>query len=84
MGNYRDARQYLTRAKREGALSAHAQSLLETAGLVLEADPLEPRLSGQERVRRALQAFTQSLVARTPGFGVRGSSTGLRENFFGK
>ncbi len=61
MGDYRDARRYLTHAKHEGPLSAHAQSLLETAALVLEADPLAPRLSGRERVRRALQAFAQGM-----------------------
>jgi predicted Zn-dependent protease len=61
MGNYRDARRYLTRAKREGALSTQSQSLLETATLILENDPLAPRLSAQERARRALRAFTQSM-----------------------
>jgi tetratricopeptide (TPR) repeat protein len=61
MGNYRDARRFLARAKREGALSTQSQSRLETATLILESDPLAPRLSGQERVRRALQAFTQSM-----------------------
>jgi tetratricopeptide (TPR) repeat protein len=61
MGNYRDARRYLARAKREGALSTHCQLRLETATLILESDPLAPRLSGQERARRALQAFTQSM-----------------------
>lgn len=42
MGNYRDAWRYLTHAKRGGALSTHAQSLLGTASLVLEVDPLAP------------------------------------------
>ena len=61
MGNYRDARRYLARAKRLGPLSAHSQSLFETAALILESDPLAPRLSGQERASRALLAFNQSM-----------------------
>jgi len=59
--NYRDARRYLARAKRVGALSTQSQSLLETATLILESDPLAPRLSAQERASRAQQAFTQSM-----------------------
>lgn len=62
MRNYRDARRYLTRAKRLGALSAQSQSRLETATLILESDPLAPRLSGQERTSRALRAFAQSMT----------------------
>jgi tetratricopeptide (TPR) repeat protein/predicted nucleic acid-binding Zn ribbon protein len=82
MGNYRDARRYLTHAEREGPLSAHAKSLLETASLVLEADPLAPRLSGRERVRRALQAFTQSMQRLNECAAARGVSfeAGLQES----
>jgi predicted Zn-dependent protease len=60
-GNYREARRYLATAKRHGELSSHLQSLLGTANLVLAIDPLAPRLSAQERVRRSLGAFTQSM-----------------------
>jgi tetratricopeptide (TPR) repeat protein len=62
MGNYGDARRYLGRAKRLGPLSAHSESLFETATLILESDPLAPRLSGEERATRAIQAFTQSMA----------------------
>jgi predicted Zn-dependent protease len=61
LGQYRDARRYLARGKRGGALSTQSQARLETATLILESDPLAPRLSGQERARRALRAFTQSM-----------------------
>jgi len=61
MGNYRDARRFLARAKRLGPLSAHSESFFETATLILESDPLAPRLSGQERASRALLAFNQSM-----------------------
>jgi tetratricopeptide (TPR) repeat protein len=61
MGNYREARRYLARAKRVSALSVHSQSLLDTATLILESDPLAPRLSGVERAGRALRAFAQSM-----------------------
>jgi predicted Zn-dependent protease len=61
MAHYREARRYLARAAREGALSTHSQSRLETATLILESDPLAPRLSGQERAHRTLRAFTQSM-----------------------
>ncbi len=72
MGNYRDARRYLAHAKREGALPVHLQSLLETAALIPEIDPLAPRLSGQERVRRALRAFTQSMDRLSGCVAIRG------------
>jgi Flp pilus assembly protein TadD len=74
LGNYPDARRYLAHAKREGALSVHAQSLLETATLILEVDPLAPRLSGEERVRRALRAFTQSMGRLSACAAARGVS----------
>jgi predicted Zn-dependent protease len=74
IGNYRDARRYLTRAKREGALPPRSQSLLETATLILESDPLAPRLSGQERAARALQAFAQSMTRLSDCAKARGVS----------
>jgi predicted Zn-dependent protease len=74
MRNYRDARRYLARAKREGALSTHSQSLLETATLILESDPLAPRLSGQERASRALLAFAQSMKRLAGCAAARGVS----------
>jgi len=61
MRNYPDARRYLARAKRLGPLSPQSQSLLETATLIQESDPLAPRLSGQERASRARRAFTQGM-----------------------
>ena len=74
MGNYRDARRYLARAKREGALSPQSQSRLEIATLILESDPLAPRLSGQERARRALLAFSQSMQRLSGCAAARGVS----------
>jgi len=74
MGNYRDARRYLARAKRLGPLSAHSQSLFETAALILESDPLAPRLSGQERASRALLAFNQSMLRLSCCAAARGVS----------
>jgi len=60
-GNYRDARRYLTNAKRQGTLSRRSQWLLETTNLILEMDPLAPRLGEKERVRRAQRAFAQAM-----------------------
>jgi predicted Zn-dependent protease len=74
MRNYRDARSYLARAKHEGLLSTHSQSLLETAALVLEIDPLAPRLSAQERATRALRALTQSMERLSGCAAARGLS----------
>jgi hypothetical protein len=76
MRNYRDAQRYLSRAKREGALSTRSQSLLETANLILESDPLALRLSAQERVRRALRAFSQSMQRLSECATARGVSLG--------
>jgi predicted Zn-dependent protease len=74
MGNYRDARRYLARAKREGDLSPASQSRLELATLILRSDPLAPRLSGQERARRALLAFSQSMERLSGCAAARGGS----------
>jgi tetratricopeptide (TPR) repeat protein len=74
MRNYRDARRYFAHAKREGALSTDSQALLETATLILESDPLAPRLSAQERVRRTLRAFTQSMDRLSGCAAARGVS----------
>jgi tetratricopeptide (TPR) repeat protein len=74
MGHYSDARRYLARASREGALSTQSQSRLETATLIVENDPLAPRLSGQERMRRTLRAFTQSMERLNGCAAARGVS----------
>jgi predicted Zn-dependent protease len=74
IGNYRDAQRYLARSKREGALSTHSQALLETATLILESDPLAPRLTAQERARRALRAFAQSMKRLSGCAAARGMS----------
>ena len=60
-GNYSDARRYLSNAKRLGALPGQLQSLLETANLIVQLDPLAPRLNERERVRRVMAAFSQSM-----------------------
>ena len=74
MGHYRDARRYLARASREGVLSTQSQMRLETATLILESDPMEPHLSGQERVRRTLQDFAQSMERLSGCAAARGVS----------
>lgn len=42
--------------------------------MILESDPLAPRLSGQERATRALQAFTQSMERLSGCAAARGVS----------
>jgi len=74
MGNYRDARRYLARAMRLGSLSARSQSILQTATLILDNDPLAPRLSGKERASRALLAFNQSMQRLSGCAAARGVS----------
>jgi tetratricopeptide (TPR) repeat protein len=74
VGHYSDARRYLARASREAGLSPHSQSRLETATLILESDPLAPRLSGQERMRRTLMVFTQSMERLSGCAAARGVS----------
>jgi predicted Zn-dependent protease len=74
MRNYPDARRYLARAKRLGALSPQSQSILETTTLIQESDPLAPRLSGQERASRALLAFNQSMERLSKCAAARGVS----------
>jgi tetratricopeptide (TPR) repeat protein/predicted nucleic acid-binding Zn ribbon protein len=74
MGHYSDARRYLARAARLGALSPHSRARLETATLIVESDPLAPRLSGQERMHRTLQAFTQSMERLNRCAAARGVS----------
>jgi len=50
MSNYALAKRYLSGLAEP---DAKAKEMLETARLVLESDPLEPRLSERERIRRA-------------------------------
>jgi hypothetical protein len=47
---------------------------LDTATLVLEIDPLAPRLSTHERVRRVLLAFNQSMARLNGCAAARGVS----------
>jgi tetratricopeptide (TPR) repeat protein len=61
IGHYSDTRHYFVRASRQTPLSTQSQSHLELATLVVESDPLAPRLSSQERVRRTLRALNQSM-----------------------
>jgi tetratricopeptide (TPR) repeat protein len=82
MGRYSDARRYLARASRQSALSTQSQSHLEVATLIVESDPLAPRLSGQERALRTLQAFTQSMERLSGCAAARGVSmeNGLQQS----
>ena len=57
LGRYRTAQGYLQTAIREGGNNVQARQLLETATLVLQADPFAPRISDAERNRRVRSAF---------------------------
>ena len=57
MGEYQVAADYLQRAVRVGAASKADADLLSTARLVLNLDPLAPRLSRAEADRRTLRDF---------------------------
>jgi tetratricopeptide (TPR) repeat protein len=74
MGHYSDARRYLARASRQSPLSTQSQSHLELAALIVESDPLAPRLSSQERARRTLRVFTQSMERLSGCAAARGVS----------
>lgn len=57
MGEYQDAADFLQRAVRAGAASKSNGELLATARLVLNLDPMGPRLSRAEADRRTLLDF---------------------------
>ena len=57
MGRYRTAQEYLTRAVEADPNDAQSQHSLETAQLVLSADPFRRRITDAERDRRLLAAF---------------------------
>ena len=57
LGRYRTAERYLQSAAKANPQDEHAAELLKTSNLVLEADPLGPRIYGAERTRRLRAAF---------------------------
>jgi tetratricopeptide (TPR) repeat protein len=57
LGEYQVAVSFLQRAVRDGAASKSDAELLSTARLVLNLDPMAPRLSRAEADRRTLNAF---------------------------
>ncbi len=61
LGDYQQARRYLTRALREKPNDAHLSKMLDETERVLNADPYEPGLSLEERDRRVIRAFQQAL-----------------------
>jgi tetratricopeptide (TPR) repeat protein len=74
MSNYAQAKRHLNALAEP---DAKAKEMLETAKLVLESDPFEPRLSEQERIRRARadidavkQRMEQCLAQRVSGSAV--------------
>ena len=57
---YPEARDYLRRAVAEHAKDPQAAAQLQTAELVLQMDPYQPRLAASERERRMMKAFAQA------------------------
>jgi tetratricopeptide (TPR) repeat protein len=57
LGEYRIAADYLQRALRAGAASKSDEDMVSTARLVLNLDPMEPRLSRAEADQRTLHDF---------------------------
>jgi len=57
IGDYRDARAYLERARRSGGLTGDDEALLDTVTRVLDLDPDARGLSSRERLRRTVRAF---------------------------
>ncbi len=59
-GRYRTAERYLRESAKANPGDAHTRELLQTATLVLEADPFSRRISDVERNRRIQSAFSQA------------------------
>jgi tetratricopeptide (TPR) repeat protein len=57
LGRYRTAQEYLTRAVEADPTDSQSHHSLETANLVLTADPFRRRITDAERDRRLLAAF---------------------------
>jgi tetratricopeptide (TPR) repeat protein len=57
LGNYRDARAYLERARRADGLDPDGAALLDTVTRVLDLDPDARGISSRERLRRTVRAF---------------------------
>jgi len=73
-GDYRSAERYFGRALAEEPNNVRARSRLSTARLVLASDPLDPRLSNQERSTRVQQAFERALARLENCAPIRGES----------
>jgi tetratricopeptide (TPR) repeat protein len=60
MGHYRTAQRYQHEAVRLNPQDTHSRQLLESADLILQADPCRRRISDLERNRRIAAAFAQA------------------------
>ena len=62
LGEYQQARRYLSRALREKPNDPHLSKMLDEADRVLNADPYEPGLGPEEQNRRVIRAFQEALT----------------------
>jgi tetratricopeptide (TPR) repeat protein len=60
--DYLEAQRYLEQAVRANPKNAEAAQLLVTTNLILEIDPFDPRVTPEERARRAARAYGQALA----------------------
>jgi tetratricopeptide (TPR) repeat protein len=79
LGQYQLAADYLERALRAGAASKDDQDLLSTARLVLNLDPMGPRLSRAEADRRTLRDFEFAVTRLSDCLPTRGNSSAASE-----
>jgi len=75
LGDYVAASRYLGAASAQGRSSESDQQLLDTAKMILSNDPLAPHLAREERNRRVLVDFGQSLRRLQSCLNQRSSKT---------
>jgi tetratricopeptide (TPR) repeat protein len=59
-GHYRTAQRYLQAASKANPEDSHSRELLDSANLILQADPFVRRISDAERNRRIVDAFKKA------------------------
>jgi tetratricopeptide (TPR) repeat protein len=71
-GHYRTAQHYLQLAVKANPQDSHPRELLESANLILQADPFARRISDAERNRRIAEAFAKAGERLTACAAVKG------------
>jgi tetratricopeptide (TPR) repeat protein len=79
-GHYRTAQRYLQAAVKSNPQDSHSRELLDSANIILQADPFVRRISDAERNRRIADAFQKAGERLTACAAIKGINLADRAN----